>query len=282
MEWLKDFMTPIQLISAVNFVYIVTHLPGKIYNLIFDEERFWNYYYWEFINQISADMESLKAMEPIETKDGKSNSKTIENLKERYDLLIKSWNSLKESFQPELDKAKNVKGFKCLFLIISLYCIIILLHIPLTALMNNNITYNFNFLFNILIVIYAIKLTYVILGDKWRNKSNFICYSNTFKYFIYSFIAVLISVIFNEFYIHKADTIFIIPEKICNIAFIFNVLIPFYPCFFSLLYIIFIEKKIYYSFNKKSSKLKHKQYKLHEEKINIDKIYSSFDEPSFS
>lgn len=55
-----------------------------MFNVLVDVKTFFNFRFGDLQNKMTADLESLKSMSPIETKDGKSNKPTIDELTNEY------------------------------------------------------------------------------------------------------------------------------------------------------------------------------------------------------
>ena len=81
---LLNFVSVIQLVTALNFANISSSLHEKMFKVLVDVKTFFNIRFGELQNKMTADLESLKSMSPIEAKDGKSNKSTIDELTNEY------------------------------------------------------------------------------------------------------------------------------------------------------------------------------------------------------
>lgn len=66
-----------------------------MFNVLVDVKTFFNFRFGDLQNKMTADLESLKSMSPIETKDGKSNKPTIDELTNEYLNLASKWEAEK-------------------------------------------------------------------------------------------------------------------------------------------------------------------------------------------
>ena len=131
MSWIDNFMALIQLISAVNFVYIISHFPSAVLGVIFNKKKLINDRFSSFTNQINADLQSLDTMTPMTIQDGRTNGQEIESLKEDYKKMKSEWDVKRDETESVIDKAQSVKGSKCLILYTSLYCILTMFNIAM-------------------------------------------------------------------------------------------------------------------------------------------------------
>ena len=123
MENLNNFSALIQLISAVNFANIKLNFHQQIFDLIANVDDIYDRKFKEVQSAIDADVVSLNSLDPIETMDGKSNSKHIEQLRNRYSELNEKWDEKHSALGEQFKKCKELRGIKSFFLFISLYCI---------------------------------------------------------------------------------------------------------------------------------------------------------------
>lgn len=92
-----------------------------MFNVLVDVKTFFNFRFGDLQNKMTADLESLKSMSPIETKDGKSNKPTIDELTNEYLNLASKWEAEKNRIESKMGDFFSTKGINSLFLFISLY-----------------------------------------------------------------------------------------------------------------------------------------------------------------
>ena len=116
LDWINSFTVLIQTISAVNFVFIVSHYPRRVFGIIFNENKLVKEKFKDNTDQIVADVQSLKAMDVMILQDGRSTQEKIESLKQDYENLKKEWDNKLEEIKSLILRAKRVNGSKSLFL----------------------------------------------------------------------------------------------------------------------------------------------------------------------
>ena len=281
LDLLDKFTALIQLISAVNFAYIATHFPNRVYRIIFDKKHLLEDKFSNNTNQIEADLQSLMAMQPITTTTGESNQEAIDSLKERYTDLHSRWETKREQIISEINTARNVKGSKCLFLSISLYCIISLFNIAILIVTRNEYWLMFTLFVNIGSLYHAVSLTRVMWTHKWDEKEDVHCYKTTLKNFSCILLAAIILGVSNWMVVCFWKGWSLIPGLV-NIILSLCVLLPFYPCLISVLYIICNERKITKITGEQTDDLREEQQQLHSEYIGLNKAVKMFTMPKWS
>lgn len=73
-----------------------------MFNVLVDVKTFFNFRFGDLQNKMTADLESLKSMSPIETKDGKSNKPTIDELTNEYLNLASKWEAEKNRIESKM------------------------------------------------------------------------------------------------------------------------------------------------------------------------------------
>ena len=121
---LLNFVSVIQLVTALNFANISSSLHEKMFKNLVDVRSFFDFRFGELQKQMTADVESLKSMSPIETKDGKSNKETIDKLSNEYFNLNVLWDCERKRVENKMGEFLTTKGINSLFLFISLYCLV--------------------------------------------------------------------------------------------------------------------------------------------------------------
>lgn len=269
---LNNYAALIQLISAVNFAYIFTRFHQRVYRLIFNEKKLIEDRFTSFINDITVDKSSLQSMEPIETTKGATNEQALTELKERFEGLLAAWNEQRSKMTSTLQRVKNVKGVRSLFLFISLYCLINLFNIATCGWCKNSFWDGFTILFNLLSFIVPAILTYKILRFKWANVSEVYCYRWTSWSFIITITVSLLLAWLNFIYVG----IEVMAPVMYKIAFVMSIVIPFYACLFSVVYIACYELWFGHLAGSDTEKLRKLQKELHDEKISLDASYNMF------
>ena len=281
MSWLEHYAALIQLMSAVNFAYIVTHFPSKVFAMIFDVKKLLNNRLFSYIIQVSADIESLKVMQPIITNDGRSNEYRILELREDYNEHYVKWKQKKKEIKAQINMAKAVKGSKCIFLNVSLFCLLTLFNIATYILFENDFMMVFILLLNRFILFYSIYLSYIMWKHKWDQLSDVDCYRRTgLSFLLIVIVALVISGINSLALAQTGGTP--IPDWLGNSVLSLCIILPFYPCLISILFVFFHEKDIVRYIKIETAPLRIEQAQLHERKQNLDMIDDLFTQPDFT
>lgn len=236
LSWMDYFTALIQLISAVNFVYIITHFPKRVFKIIFDKKKFLGDKFHKVTSSINADIQSVNTINLIETTEGGTNLDAAIALVNEYENLKKNWNEQINSIKTYIDKAKKVKGSKCLFLYVSLYCIVTLFNIAILQANPNDFWICSTILMNIIALGCSIYYTYVIWTFKWDAKDKVRCYVNTSNAFIVSILAVPLISGANSLIVSQVGG-FPINETFVNILLSLCVFLPFYPCLMTIFFV---------------------------------------------
>lgn len=275
MNWLEHYTALIQLISAVNFAYIVTHFPSTVFAMIFDVNKLLNNKLFSYKNQVSADIESLKVMQPIKTEDGRTNERLIKNLRKDYNEHKEKWNEKEKDIKERINTAKSVKGSKCIFLNISLFCLFTLFNIATYSIFNNEYMLVFTLLQNLFILLYSVYLTYIMWEHKWDHFSDVQCYRRTGSAFLLIVLLALFISCINGYAIVKTGGT-AIPNWLSNSILYLSIILPLYPCIISILFIMLHEKKIKSYINTETTLLIEEQVKLHKRKEDLERMDSMF------
>lgn len=281
MSCLEQYTALIQLISAVNFAYIATHFPTKVFGMIFDENSLLYNKLFYFRNEVAADIQSLAVMQPMTMSDGRTNANMINNLREEYNGHKEKWDQEVDAIITSINTAKNVKGSKCLFLNISLFCILTLFNIGTFGILKNDFMLVFTLLVNIGTLLYSMHLTYIMWGHKWDNESDMKCYKKTG----YTIILIFLTALFTSFINHIAVSqvgASPIPDWLSRMILSLSIFLPFYPCIISVIFIVHHERKIIKRIDKETEMLIAEQQKLHKNKEMLDSIDDYFTQPQWS
>lgn len=278
LDWINSFTVLIQTICAVNFVFIVSHYPRRVFGIIFNENQLVKKKFNDNTDQIVADVQSLEAMDVMTLQDGRNTQQKLDSLKKDYDSLKKEWDSELEEIKALILRAKTVKGSKCLFLSISLFCLLTLLNISLLTLYPCDFCFIFTVTLNILTLVYSVYLTIVMWRNKWGNRGAVDCYKQSIKdYLIIVFSALLIAGL--NFVLSLGLGITPASKPLANSLLSLCVFLPFYPCLMVVVYVYCYERIITWKTNKETQPLLLKQKGLHNRKLELDNIEKSFTLP---
>lgn len=273
MEQLECFTAFIQLMGAVNFAYIVAHFPAKVHDLFFDTQKFEEDFN-SFNNEISVDISSIEAMTPITTVEGTSTKNTIDKLKKEYNEFKINWENKRETILEGLEAAKKVKGFKCLFLNVSLFCVILLLGIGLLKATNANFWSRFNLFFVWGTTLSSSYLTFIVWKHKWDQRRDVNCYGEIGILFV---IILLVSLGISVFCPAVNQE-----SLLVRLSTLLGVFLSFYPCLLSVLFVLFHKVKIWKLKCVNMKSFHDKQRKLHEDKMYLDSLENVFTDPNWS
>ena len=280
MNWIDNFTALIQLISAVNFVYIISHFPTTVLGVIFNKEKLLNGRFSAFTDQINADLQSLETMEPITIQDGRTNQAVIDSLKSDYAALKSEWDAKRAETENVINKAKSVKGSKCLFLYVSLYCILTMFNIAMIKVTQCDFWLVFSMLMNVTAFVCSAYYTYIVWSYKWDTKDNVACYVSTCRAFMLS-AAVALAIgginsiavsLFGGWPINKAAADVLL--SLC-------VFLPFYPCLMTVVFVHCYEWKVKRLTGDETTELENRQKGLHGRKDALDNMDRMFTRPSF-
>lgn len=270
MKGLEHFTALIQLISAVNFAYIVPYFHKKVYKNLFNENQFYSDKIIRFQNMMVVELTSLNGLKQSCEEDAKKRKK-VEELIERYKKLNEKWEVKKGDIEGMVDWVMNRKGFKSLFLFTSLFCVVDLLNIALSNAYNKNIFIVFTYLITILVSIYVLKLTLKILLSGWKEMDDAFCYKRTIKYFVIVFSVSIILSILNWLILKYTSFSFPINNKVTSTVVFLSVAIPLYPCVFTFLFIVLSIKFICAFTELFTITIRKEQDQLSVEKKNLEK-----------
>ena len=271
MDNLNNFTALIQLISAVNFANIKFNFHQRIFELIGNVDDIYDRKFKEVQSAIEADIVSLNSLEPIETRDGKSNSTHIEKLRSGYSELSEKWDEKYSELGEQIKRFKEQRGIKSFFLFISLYCIYDLALFAIIQSFPNQDFYRIA-LNSLSIVTISITLGYLykIIRQNYHQKDE-----QLYKITLFLSVASIIIVLPIAAIIIKTESIvktFMVNDYLSIAA----ILLPFFPCFLCALIYVFQEIKIRCITLYSTFSLVRKQKELHEEKVKLDEMYQIF------
>lgn len=280
MNWIDNFTVLIQLISAVNFVYIISHFPGTVFGVIFNKEKIIKEHFSTSTDQINADIQSLETMEPITTRDGRTNQAEIDSLKQDYTKLKEKWDAKQAETEREIETAKSVKGSKCLFMFISLYCILTLFNIGIMKTCQSEYWCIQTIIFNVITLVCSLYYTYIVWKHKWDSKGDAECYISTGWTFLFVLIVSYLFSGVNSFLVFLTGGTPLYQPCI-DVLMAFCVFLPFYPCLMIIVFVYCHERKIKKLAGKETITLKNEQGQLHLRKTTFEKMKGMFKLPEF-
>lgn len=285
LDWLNSFTVLIQTITAVNFAYILSKkFSDDVFDLFFSSKTVDSLYEWDN-NEISADIASLKSIDLDGIfRDAANPKENRESLLGNYTNLREKWDNLLKNLKDTITNAKAVKGFKCLFLAISLFCLVSLFNISILDAKSYELSSSFwlSFIvsFNILTFIYSIFLTIIIFTDAWRNLEKESCYKTTILIFIITVLLSLCLAFANErFLVLDFSIAFDQNPVLVTIIFALCAFLPFYPCLVSILYVVYKLTCFRIKANKETSTLRAERKELHAKKEKFDNVNDVYKRP---
>lgn len=271
MEDLFQFTALIQLISAVNFANIKFRFHEKIFRLLLNVKQIHRKMFEKMENAISADIESLKGMDPFETKNNKSIKPRIDKLIKDYQQLSLDWNDQKGKYHLTKRDCIKAQGFKSFFLFISLYCIYDLVLIALLTTQYAEEARIGLFVLNSFSILVSFGFC-IRTCFKKRRASESSLYTA----------AVILSIISIALTIIAIKNISNFDCEICNlINCISSIILPFAPCIWCFFYVAYHICYIRFPMRFRSIKISFKQWKLHRQKTELDKLCNLFSDISF-
>ncbi len=261
----------IQLISAVNFMYILTKFSNKVYERIFDENRMFTQRFTNYTDALAANGTTLEKMSPITTIEGMSTEQAINDLRQKYQNLETRWHKTADDVKEKIAKMNDVRGLRCLFLYASLFCIIDLFNIAWYNAAYTDFSLIFTFTFNIICSFYLVVISIIVWFEKWKEKDDSYCYEWTTTRFVLSLgIALGLTVInwgLQHFFF------FPIPQTIYCILSLFCIVNAVFPLLFTVIYIKVSVYKIGKYTMDQTKDLKEEFEGLNADKKKIDHTY---------
>lgn len=241
---IEHFTAAIQLITAVNFTFILTHLPKCIFKQILGYDLVCREKFKKFraikLGGIANDINNMKNI----VIDGVETSRHKNKLTSKVDRIIASWDFCEEKSVSIINRLCKAKGFKCLFLFISVYCVFDLIAIPSLNLWSNDYLITLISLINLFAIFHTLRLSWIILHSKWDAKPDRECYNRTIVFLAYTFLGIipvwflanfLPNIQFNENL--RLDAVVVL-KGIWEFDIWSCLLLPFYPYVFSMLYVL--------------------------------------------
>lgn len=275
---LVNFLSVIQLVTALNIANVSSKLHSKMFESLIDVDSFFNMRFGSLQERMTVDLESLRSMSPLMTTDGKTNKNKIETLKQEYSNLSAKWTNEKERSRSLMSEFQNRKGINSMFLFLSLYCIFDMFLIAYNSDFyspKNEFWFGcYTFLTAFILWIYFV----VILHKKADHISNGYLYIGS------AFIPVVCLILSHFSYAVNSvllEHIHIIIDEnsflCCSDS--LAVILPYLGFILCFIFIAYNWAVILWKTNSSIQNLEKEQERMHNAKIAIDNVYDSF-EPS--
>lgn len=234
---IQHFTAAIQLITAVNFTFILTHLPNTIYKQVLDYDVTTRKKFKRFNDKKLIPLQ--EDINNMNTKDNQSLIKHKQRLSEEIESIQKQWKEYEQKSANFTQHISDAKGIKCLFLYISVYCVFDLIAIPALNIWYNDYLTTLISLINLASIVFTIRLSWIICRLKWNVRSDRECYNKTILFLAYSFLGILPVWILTHFSSTAIDSSSIL--EAIKLMWGFDVwsclLLPFYPMLFSIVFV---------------------------------------------
>ena len=235
---MDNYYTVIQIITGVNFVFILSNFLQRTINDLFDVKSHLDANNKRYANKWLLDAETANSM-TIHDENGANNRAAIEKLSKKYKKIANIWSQWCGWLNGVNEKMSSRLGFQTLFLLGSIYCVVDLLLMAYSC--NNSdllgctlFFLSWNIIFTIIILFVFIRI--VIGGVKNEKEENL----QWAFWFVFMGIMVLIVILFMS-----QDTITqmnsYIPVKLCEWNSKSAIILPFMPCALSVVYIFCVE-----------------------------------------
>lgn len=265
MDWIDNFTAIIQLMCAVNFGYIATSYPEKLYKIFFDYKRLVSKPYRKTINknEIIVNYQSSKE---LDTEDSLYivTKKEFEIFKKKSQEFIEkkeAWEKKRCQLKKEINKKKKANGVNDFFLFISIYSVMEMILIALIQ----STKYSFFLIFLVILNIEVLEYSFYLLASIWKSKMD--KKSNCYTAIIYVYMTFIIAaIIFTFIYlkIFEHTDYFTLSAMSINICLSGCVILPFIPMLSTTFHVWFFIQKKSKEVEKSLSELKKKEKELKE------------------
>lgn len=266
----------IQFIGAFNFANVYDKFQDKIFKYFLNIDEEFKLAYEEMEDQIVSDSASVEKMEAIETTNGKSNKKAVENLKFKFRKLKEQSGKSKEEVKNTIE-GYTMRHSRCIFLAIGLYCMFELLALGLLDIYKNNfIVYLSLILYNVITLIFMIYFCiceHLVFNEK-RDINRFFQPNRLYTSIvcICTVIACVLFSVINNF----IPSFFFISNTCMNICLLMGIVLPLTAFILSLWFTYRYYKKSKKIIKDKTQEIKNKYNELHDEKKKMDDFYKLF------
>ena len=271
---LVNFLSVIQLVTALNFANISSKLHYTMFKSIIDVDAFFKLRFGGLQQKMAVDLESLKSMSPLQTTDGKSNKSKIETLKQKYFNFSVKWDSEKQRVASLMDDFRGRKGMNSMFLYLSLYCIFDMLFIGYnsnTAIEKNEFWFGSYTLLSAMFLLFYFVLMLLKKTDNISSGTLYIGVSGVSlgSLFLAYWMFPLNLFITNYFCLLDLEDFLCYSDSLA-------VFLPYQGFVLCLVFIICNWLIILWQTRKSIQSLEKEHEKMHREKVVIDEMYDSF------
>lgn len=235
---IEHFTAAIQLITAVNFTFILAHLPRIICIQILRYDRAchenFKLFREKMLSVIENDVKNMKAeiIGNVDTSIHKN--KLLEEVKK----IKEKWDGYEKKFVGAIRNICFVKGIKCLFLFISVYCVFDLIAIPTLNQWDKEWLKSYMTIINISFALYSLRISWIILRAKWNTFSDSKCYAKI-TLILFLIFLVIVPIWAIVYFLIATDCMNVTIQTTWEIAVWCCLLLPFYPYLFTIMYIAF-------------------------------------------
>lgn len=239
---IECFTAAIQLITAVNFTFIFTHLPHYVFKQILKYDSVCRSKFKRYrdvkLGGISDDIANMKGI----VINGVNTLNHKEELQKKIDEISAYWTSCEDKSISTINRLCKTKGFKCLFLFISVFCVFDLIAIPILKIWESDYIITLMSLINIIAMFYTLRLSWITLHSKWNKKPDWVCYNKTAWYLIFTFVGIIpVWILVHSLSLFINNLLCFDAVEILKEIWAFDIwcflFLPFYPYAFSVLYI---------------------------------------------
>lgn len=268
---LLNFVSVIQLVTALNIANVSSSLHTKMFQMLVDVPTFFDFRFGGLQKRMVADVESLKAMEP----NREINESTIETLANEYLNLYSNWKTEKKRIEVKMQELLSTKGINSLFLFISLYSVGDMFFIAYEFDKSTDIELEYWFgFFTLSSMIFSLwYFAFILLGKTkgiMRGKLYIIVsilfilclLIGYFSYDINAHVSQVLSLWDEEHFLNFSDTM--------------AIFLPFLGFAMCLIFIIVIWGKVSYMSSSSINNMAKALDKLHRKKLDLDITYNSY------
>ncbi len=244
MQWIEDFTAFIQLVSAINFMYVFTQFSEKVYKTVFDEGRMYHRLFTSHIESMAALKSSLEEMSLDGLSDRVRIERKREGLIENFSSLDEQWKESQKQTKDEVSKSLARKGIKSLFLYASIYCVICLFFMAIVKATGHQFPLIMLYVLNIECFAFMIILSYNAFKDRWNQYSEASCYEQTTKVFLFLFVFSFCVSVVNTICTDLLGICYPIPNYVSISATSLCIINTVYPIIFTFIYVVYKIRQI--------------------------------------
>lgn len=265
--------------AGINFAFIVVDSIKNAITYLFDSSNLLSDRDKEADAQIAVDIVSVESMDVIKTIDGRSNEAVLSDLKKKFHDLSDEWKSKYIALMKDINGAQATTGFPVLFLYTSIYSVIALLLIGISCCFPHN--WNLEFflcVFNLICVGEIIYFIHRVINrrEKRMTIESFHCAIAIISAMLGA--GVILGI--NIFCVSRGFVIPVVPW-LCICVESFFVIIPSLALIVTIGY-IFIEDIYFKCRIRRLYKVYQSKFReVHNEKLDIDKLYLQLQKPVY-